>query len=267
MRPPEWIAFVYFGYIAATAAVGSSRPNRTRVLALSVLVVFLIVMLAQGRTDAIQRVRDWMPGLYALFAYWIPGLLVGRPHLPLERRLEALDAAVLPAIDRVAARAPRLLLESLELAYLCCYPLVPCAFAWLASHGRVHDADRYWTAVLLALYPCYGLVPWLPTRPPRAIEPTIAIDARRLTMRAVNLRVLGGVSIQTNTFPSGHTAAALAAAAVVGAVMPLSGAAITVIAIAIAVASVVGRYHYAADALTGGLVAVAAFACAEWWLG
>lgn len=142
MRPPEWIAFVYFGYIAATAAIGSSRPNRTRVLTLSTLVIFLVVALAQGHADRIQRVRDWMPGLYVLFAYWIPGLLVDRPHLPLERRLEALDAALLPGIDRVAARAPRLLLEGLELAYLCCYPLVPCAFAWLASQGRIDHADR-----------------------------------------------------------------------------------------------------------------------------
>jgi membrane-associated phospholipid phosphatase len=267
MRPPEWVALAYFAAVAATAVFGPFTRNRARVLGRAALVTLLILIVAQGTTPVMDDVRDWMPGLYAVFGYWIPGLLVEHHHLAFERRLNALDAAILPAIDRLAAQAPRVLLEYLELAYLCCYPLVPCAFAWLAFNGHAEVADRYWTTVLLALYPCYGLVPWLTTRPPRAIESRIAVDARRLALRPVNLRVLGHVSIQINTFPSGHTAGALAAAAVVGTVMPLSGAAIAIIAVSIAIASVVGRYHYTADALTGALVAVGAFACAEWWLG
>ena len=67
-------------------------------------------------------------------------------------------------------------------------------------------------------------------------------------------------SVQLNTFPSGHTAGVLAAALAVGAHLPPAGAALGVIALGVAVGSVVGRYHYAADAITGAAVALAAFA-------
>jgi membrane-associated phospholipid phosphatase len=266
MRPPEWIALAYFGYLAATAVLGPAGPTRTRVLARTAVVILLIVVLGEASSRDAQRVRDWMPGLYAVLGYWIPGMLVSGPSLRLENRLESLDAWLLPAIDRFVTRAPRVLLECLELTYLCCYALVPGAFVWIAVNGRVTAADQFWTTVLLALYPCYGLVPWLPTRPPRVIEPMPAIDRRQLTLRRLNLRVLRRLSIQTNTFPSGHAAGALAAAAAVGLMLPLSGLVIGAVAISIAVASVVGRYHYAADALAGTLVAVAAVACAGRWL-
>jgi membrane-associated phospholipid phosphatase len=267
MRPPEWIAAAYFCYIAAVAAGGPFTRNRWRVLAAcgAILSVIVFVGQANGRTSTI--VRDWLPGLYALCGYWIPGLLAERHAAAFERRLAALDARVLPVIDEFVRRAPRPLLEYLELAYLCCYPLVPGAFGWLVLNGRAGTADRYWTAVLLALSACYGAVPWLATRPPRAIEPQLAIDSRSLTIRPLNLAVLRRVSVHINTFPSGHTAGAVAAAAIVGSVLPLSGVVIGVIASSIAVGSVVGRYHYAADAVAGAVVAMAAVAGTEWWFG
>jgi membrane-associated phospholipid phosphatase len=266
VRPPEWIAVTYFSYLAAAAVSGPFRHNRLRVALVSALVIVAIVVLAQADRLPWARVRDWMPGIYTVLGYWLPGLLVDGYQLRFERWLHSLDRAILPGIDEFARRAPRALLEYLELAYLGCYPLVPFGFLWLSIHGRVAEADRYWTVILLALYACYGVVPWLATRPPRAIEPTAAIDGRHLIFRAVNIAMLSRVSIQTNTCPSGHTAGALAAALVMATMMPLSGGAVAVLAISIAAASVIGRYHYAADALGGALVAIVAFWCGEWWL-
>lgn len=264
MRVPEWIALVYFGYVAVTALVRASGARRVRGVIAAAGVIAVIVSLAAEDTQPFQLVRDWAPGVYAVLGYWLPGTLAGPPRRSFERKLEAIDAPLLPAIDTFAGRAPRVLLEYLELSYLCCYPLVPGAFAWLALHGRVGAADHYWTAVLLALYPCYGLVPWLPTRPPRAIEPSLAIARRRVFVRELNLRVLRDASIQLNTFPSGHAAGAFAAAAVVVTMMPVAGAVLFVLAISIATASVVGRYHYATDAWAGAGVGAAAYACAAW---
>jgi len=65
--------------------------------------------------------------------------------------------------------------------------------------------------------------------------------------------------VQWNTFPSGHTAASVAAALVVATYLPLDGLIFGLIAVSIAIGSVVGRYHYAADAFVGALVAIAAF--------
>jgi membrane-associated phospholipid phosphatase len=77
--------------------------------------------------------------------------------------------------------------------------------------------------------------------------------------RRVNLRVLGVASVQLNTFPSGHAAASLATALAVGARLPIAGLLLGLLALAIALGSVAGRYHYAADALAGAALAIVAF--------
>jgi membrane-associated phospholipid phosphatase len=171
----------------------------------------------------------------------------------------------LPLASRVATfrtRAPVVVLEVLELAYLFCYPLVPLGFVALRLTGHTDgaDADRFWTTVLGAALPCYGTLPWLPTRPPRAME--IAETGATRSVRVINGRVLRSVSVGWNTFPSGHAAASVATALAVGARMPVVGAMFGVIAIGICIGSVTGRYHYAADALAGMILGVAAFAFA-----
>ena len=97
----------------------------------------------------------------------------------------------------------------------------------------------------------------LPTRPPRAIagEPMKSSGP----VRRLNLRVLGLASIQLNTFPSGHAAAAVATALAVGVRLPVAGLALGILALGIAIGSVAERYHYAADALAGAVVGTIGF--------
>ena len=45
--------------------------------------------------------------------------------------------------------------------------------------------------------------------------------------------------------------------------MPLAGVVLGMVAVSIAAGSVVGRYHYAADAIAGAVVAVLAFVMAS----
>jgi membrane-associated phospholipid phosphatase len=135
---------------------------------------------------------------------------------------------------------------------------VPAGFASLLfAHYTGETLDTFWSVVLLAAFACYGLLPWLPTRAPRAVEPPG--HEMRSSIRRLNLAVLNRASVQWNTFPSGHTAASLATALAVGIHMPLAGVVLAVVALSIAAGSVVGRYHYAADAIIGAAVAVLAF--------
>ena len=150
-----------------------------------------------------------------------------------------------------------MLIEFFEVAYLFCYPLVPAGFVYLYIAGPAEEIDRFWTAVLLASFSCYGLLPWLPTRPPRALEQTVVPSRSRV--RLLNLRVLGRASVQLNTFPSAHVAASLATALAVGVRHPSAGLVLGVIALAISLGSVLGRYHYAADALSGTALALLGF--------
>ena len=258
LRASEWITVAYFAYLAGAAAVVPiGRPQRLRAIRTAMAVVIAVLTIAAFGTGAIW-LRDWAPLLYIPIGYWLPALLVTGTDPVFERRLLAFDHRWLGEnVTSISERAPRLVVHLLELAYLCVYPMVPVGFAILYFSGLGEESDRFSTAVLLAVFGCYGVLPWLPTRPPRAIEGA-SVQSSGL-VRQANLRVLGAVSIQLNTFPSGHAAASLATALAVGARLPLAGLALGLLALAIAIGSVVGRYHYAADALTGAALALLGF--------
>ena len=245
------VAALYFAYLTVVGIV----RRRLLAAALSAAAVVLI------RTVGMPHVT---PLVYLLAGYWLPALLVREPNLQLERQLWEFDRKLfgVNGLARFERRAPRIVIEYLELAYLLCYAVVPAGYLCLVLTGREAIAiDRFWAIVLLASFVCYGLLPWMPTRAPRAIEPVR--DAARSSVRTLNMAVLNRASVQWNTFPSGHTAASAATALAVGADMPFSGLAFAVIAVSIAAGSVVGRYHYAADAITGAVVAAAAFLMAS----
>jgi len=65
-----------------------------------------------------------------------------------------------------------------------------------------------------------------------------------------------------NTFPSGHVAVTIAVACGVFSSLPLLGLLLFLSAASIAVACVVGRYHYTIDVLTGAALGLAVCAVA-----
>jgi hypothetical protein len=269
------VGVVFFVYLAvAGVAVGRRRasPRDRRdesrraqgashvVAAAAVLILASIVLTrlppAAWRTHAL----NWLPGAYLLAGYWLPARLPRRFSPRLERLLAEADRGFFEAgLRHVVARAPRLLLEYLEAAYLCCYVVVPLGLVWLYAAGASGRSDQFWTAVLAAALPCYGLLPWLETRPPRSVEEMRAIASRRLIVRRANLLVLNRASVGANTFPSGHAAASIAAALAIGETGPLAGAVFGAISLSIAAGAVVGRYHYALDTVIGLLAGVLGF--------
>jgi membrane-associated phospholipid phosphatase len=145
-----------------------------------------------------------------------------------------------------------------ELSYLLVYVAVPAGATTLVLLGHAEHVHTFWTVVLLAEFVCYGMLPWLPTRPPRVLDERTStrIDG----VRRVNLHIANRASIQVNTLPSGHAAGAFATALVVMSFAPATGIAWLLLALSISIATVVGRYHYVADTLLGALVAVAVWA-------
>lgn len=61
-----------------------------------------------------------------------------------------------------------------------------------------------------------------------------------------------------NTFPSGHVAVSAACALSVARIWPQAGAALGVLAAAVAIGAAAGRYHFIVDVLLGAVVGVAA---------
>jgi hypothetical protein len=210
-----------------------------------------------GRTPLSTGLDVVVPATLLLVGYWLSGLLFIRPDADLERWLQRVDKVFLTRALASYKRAPRLITEYFELSYLLVYVSVPAGAATLALAGHADQIDRFWTVVLFAEFVCYGMLPWIQTRPPRVIEPTLS-GAPDAVLRALNHRIVNRASIQANTVPSGHAAGAFATAFAVSSVMPAAGAIFLTAAISIAMATVLGRYHYTVDTVLGVLVAVAA---------
>jgi hypothetical protein len=259
MRRSESVAAVYFLYLMvplAAAAIPQRRKPRLAAATAGLVAVTWVLGALPARLPW-TVVRDWVPGVLLVAGYWLPGALVTSPNLHLEAKLRALDRRVFGAAlcDVPFQRVPPFIRGYLELMYLFCYPLVPVALALIyrgSDPARTAGVDSFWSTVLLSVFACYGLLPWIPTRPPRAIEP----PGPPSRIRRLNSLVLHHASVQANTFPSGHVAAALAATIEVARHAAWSGVAVGFVAASIAAAAVVGRYHYLADVVLGALVAI-----------
>jgi membrane-associated phospholipid phosphatase len=262
MQAWQVLVGVYFGYLALLGCFVKIRPGFWRwTPAAACLALPALALPAAVRGPLQTAVLVVLPSIFLVASYWLSGLFFTGPMPAAERVLLGADRWVLSRLGlaRLAASGPRWIVEGLELAYLLVYLMVPAGAFVLAAAGHAEALPRYWAVVLAAALASYAMMPWVQTRPPRAIEAEDALRGRALWLRAVNLAVLSRGSHQANTVPSGHAAAALAAALCVAEVLPAVGTAFVALAAAIAIATVVGRYHYAIDTALGIVLAVAAW--------
>ena len=261
----EALTIGFFAVLGAAAPfTGASRARRLRAVLRSAAVVVCVLV---GLQTLAPTVRVWLGHAYLVMGYWIPALMIPT------RMAGGFEAWLARTDDWWRLHpiaAPSWLLYVLELSYLLCYVLVPAAFTFIWTNGTGTDTDRFWTAVLISGFACYGSLPWLVSRPPRVRrrkpdttitgEPDVPIEggAARTRLRAANEFVLARVSHGLNTFPSGHVAVSVAAALEVMSISRPAGLMMLIAAALIAAGAVAGRYHYAVDVASGMVVGIAA---------
>jgi hypothetical protein len=257
---PPWsvAAFAFFIYTAAFAVAMKGLSAGRRRTAVGAAAGGLAVTVLATLTPQGSFLRDWLlPPSVLLIAYWSSGALFVAPMPRIERALLDFDNRL--RVRAVRANMSAWLGDILELAYTGVYLLIPIALGLHLMFSGLPDPDRFWTVILVVDFVCFAALPWIQTRPPRALEPDPSWPS---ALRAFNLRLLGATSIQVNTFPSGHAAEALAAALLVfdhDVPVPIV-AFMFAAALAVAAGAVLGRYHYALDAFTGWIVAIAVYA-------
>jgi membrane-associated phospholipid phosphatase len=250
----EWAtaAALFFVYVAVGSLLTGGLSFRRRLHVVLGAATGLALSAGALILPHSSILHDWvLPPVLLLLAYWISGLLYTGPMPRAEHLLEAVDRVL--RVDTIAASVPGWLAELLEVAYVLVYPAALIALGIHVLTSERPSPDTFWTVILVTDFICFGVLPWVQTRPPRAFRPH---DPWRSRLRRLNLQLLDRTSIQVNTFPSGHAAEALAAALLVADAPWPFAAAMAVTALLISVGTVLGRYHYAADVIAGWAVAI-----------
>jgi membrane-associated phospholipid phosphatase len=283
LRTAERLTIGFFGYTAITAFVFPLELGQRLVLVgLNLVACAVIVLLNRYGVDEHSRclavIRDWTPCILILAAYRESGLFFRPdPAHRLDYPFLRWDDALLKNLWVVGALMvlSPWLQRYLELAYLFCYPFVPLALGSLylarrfAAAAPDHPPDtarryrlainQFWTPSLLAAFFCYVLYPFFPLTPPRELFHDLPGPPVASLLRGVNHWLLGRYAVGASLFPSAHVATVTAGALVLRTYLPRVGVGFLILAGSIALATVYGRYHYAADALAGALVGVVAF--------
>jgi membrane-associated phospholipid phosphatase len=271
MRVAEWIQIAFFSILVLAAwRRPLARRRRLRVTAFATLAIGAILgarfMFYFAPPYFSSVVRDWLPAALLLVPYWQIGEFFTGPNQTVQARLAAFDQSFFRTLHIQPAKASIGTLSGLymELVYLLVYPLIPLGLAALYISGLRDHSDYYWVVVLVATYICFAVTPFMPALPPRVLTGYDRFEMPPNSVRALNQWVLRHGSIQAITFPSAHVAASSAAALVLLRLESRVGLIFLWVALSIAVATVVGGYHYAADVLFAFLVAVLVFVGTLW---
>jgi len=253
VRSSEWIALLYFLYLGIVCWLRPVPAVRRAVISVISAVQIAAILTVAHQTPS--YVRDWAPFFYIWVAYYLTGYLFVAPSLRLEAWLLKWDHRWLGDPTTRFAHWPWWLIAYLDVIYTLCFALLPGGFAALALAGHSYRANRYWTMVLAADLGAFAPLSVFQTRPPWAIEKPAVLAASRLHRLASYVVKNGTTGV--NTFPSGHVAVTIAVAFGVMSSLPLVGVALLICAASIAVACVVGRYHYTVDVIAGAALGLA----------
>lgn len=274
-RRSELFFSAYFLYVMGVACFRPIPTEvRTLVVTLNLSLILWFVLFAWANKERgfvlLDHVRDFYPLPLILLAYREMGWMA-LPHTTrvFENYWVQWDRVLLDAwgLRRALESLGPVIPNVLEFSYLLVYGIPVYVVAVLYHHRRRERLDDAYSILLFGTLTTYALYPFFPSEPPRAVFPTADLPMMS-ALRQLNLWVVGGYGIHTSVFPSGHSAAAFAAAFAVMKLLPerkWPGRNLLILATLIAVATVYGRYHYAADTLAGlGMALLALGVSAAW---
>ena len=158
MRAAEILALVYF-VVVGGAALALLRRRAGAPIALGWAAAGVVVTATASVAPTV--LRDWWLIVALPLAYWAPARLAGTANERVERWLQSIDDRL--GLSRLDPAGHGLL----EFAYFLVYPMVPAGLLAI-TFSNPGMAAEFWLVLFAAVLPCYGLLPLLPTRPPRA---------------------------------------------------------------------------------------------------
>ncbi len=268
IRTSEWIQTGFATILTVVAWIRTLPTGRRWITTLLAAFAIIAVTIARFSTNVLtprqaSAFRDWLPVALMLVPYWQTGQFFMEPNERIQNRLAEIDRWLSNLVSHSAKAPGRFTQLSMEWAYMFCYPMVPCGLGVIYAAGLRQYTSTFWFIVLVPTYLCYAITPFVPALPPRSITIKQSAVAVANTGRVMNLWILKYGSIHAISFPSAHVASALAVSLVLLRIVPIAGVIFLVISFWIAVAAIVGGYHYAIDVLLGA--AMALIVAAAWF--
>ena len=269
LRSSERLLIGYFGYVALITPLFPLDPQvKWLAAAVFALVAGLIVVLAVaesfGSKEFFSITRDWVPLALTLVAYREMDLFSALPRdFNFELQWIEWDRQLLYSVglQRAIESGGVLVAGYLEFCYLLVYAVGPFSVAVLYFQDRRELVNRLLLVYLLGTLLAYALFPYFPSDPPRTLFGGTDMPNVTTPLREFNLWIVGGYGIHSSVFPSAHVSSAFSAAWALLWLFPNQrkfGWGMLAYAVSVAVATVYGRYHYAADAVVGFGVSVIA---------
>ncbi len=273
LRKSEWALLAFFSYVAFLIPFFRDRPTlHSQPLAVLAGVFLLLLSLARAEKTrfavAVSMIRDWTPMVLTLLAFReMEFFIPSHYNAGYENAWVRWDDVLLNqlGLKRAIEAFGRVIPTYLELCYLLVYGLGAfCVLVlWIKTQRRA--VDRFYVILLTGTLLAYAMFPYFPSRPPRIAFPEMDLPVAHNVFRTLNLFLLRKATIHSGVFPSAHVSSAFAAAWGMFLILPgRKGIAwgLLFYAVSVAVATVYGRYHYAADAVAGfGVSLVVALLC------
>lgn len=265
MRLCEWTLIAFFCYIATVAFV-FRLPAVLNYAAIGVAVAVILACLGladcerKSKSPVFSIVRDWLPVAFTLTAYREMNWFAFAHH---QHTLENIwivwdrwllqDGGMRAAAESAGGVGPVIL----ELCYLLVYAVGPFSVAILYAYKRRDLVDHVVLTYIFGTLLAYALFPYFPSDPPRDVFAGMDLPGVVTPVRRLNLMIVTGYGIHSSVFPSAHVSSAFSAAwgLVVFFRQKLAlGWGMLIYAVCVSLATIYGRYHYAADAVAGAAI-------------
>jgi membrane-associated phospholipid phosphatase len=238
---------------AAVGAVAGRTPFS--VLAFHLLALCAILWIARRHIDGV--ITDWLTIVAVPFLYAeLPSIHVGSLHDALVQRWESDWFGASPAHVAALRWPSHGLSELLHAAYLSYYAIIVLPPLVLYLKGDRAEFARVTAGLLTIFALCFAIFIVFPVAGPRYewSAPPGVYDG---PIRRFVLNVLEAGSSKGTAFPSSHVAVAAAQSAMTLGWSRRFGVGLSVVTLLLAAGAVYGGFHYAVDAVAGGLIGCA----------
>lgn len=244
----------YLALSGVAAAVGLAS-GRTPAWLLAVHIAALALVGSAARVQGQHPVIDWLPIAAAPLLYAeLPHILLGSSlHDNVVQGWEAAWFGPSPA-HVAAARWPfAFMSELLHAAYLSYYAIIVMPPLVLYLSHRREEFERTVAGLIATFAVCFIIFIAFPVAGPRyAWSPPPGIFDG--PVRRTVLRLLEAGSSRGTAFPSSHVAVAVAQSVMAFRWSRRFGIGVGVVTVLLALGAVYGGFHYAVDAIAGGLI-------------